>query len=430
MKRQVIFGVVAILSIVIVVFGVSQDFRKKRELAEAAARTRAYAVDETMLQKWSAVLPDTAKSYNELKDSFDNGNRVKTASEIQTPILLLFRGTVDTDDKHVSATAADGFSFARSDSIHFTQDPSEAKTILYVTSQVFGEYPFSLYRVYATYALSPDGPACLPLYEARGRNSCMLKIDYSDSNAENDEDFFDYLQMWFKLKENVTDDVNAAMKAVTAKVWLEQKVEEAAGGLLFKAYQILQQSELPEEKNILLHPEAEPDNVLAYWYIGIDNTPDERIFKRDDPSPWPYARASYPEWKELAYASYYHAETGGEIAIEPGEQPSSIAVVGERVCALELGSYVKLGTVYAYRERHTIIDLETEEVLCWVEGHTTPGNYERGLTMYGDDIDKSYPVDAHGRRIASHGDIWHFEYGSLHPKLDYDALSRNVLNQE
>ena len=84
MKRQVIFGVVAILSIVIVVFGVSQDFRKKRELAEAAARTRAYAVDETMLQKWSTVLPDTAKSYNELKDSFDNGNRVKTASEIQT----------------------------------------------------------------------------------------------------------------------------------------------------------------------------------------------------------------------------------------------------------------------------------------------------------------------------------------------------------
>lgn len=42
----------------------------------------------------------------------------------------------------ISANAADGFSFARSDSIHFTQDPSEAKTILYVTSQVFGEYPF------------------------------------------------------------------------------------------------------------------------------------------------------------------------------------------------------------------------------------------------------------------------------------------------
>lgn len=55
----------------------------------------------------------------------------------------------------------------------------------------------------------------------------MLKIDYSDSNAENDEDFFDYLQMWFELKENVTDDVNAALKAVTAKVRLEQKVDEA-----------------------------------------------------------------------------------------------------------------------------------------------------------------------------------------------------------
>lgn len=149
-----------------------------------------------------------------------------------------------------------------------------------------------------------------------------------------------------------------------------------AGDLLSKAYQILQQSELPEEKNILLHPEAEPDNVLAYWYISIDNTPDERIFKRDDPSPWPYARF-YPEGRNWRMLPITMQKPVGRLRSNRRSSPSSIAVVGERVCALELGSYVKLGTVYAYRERHTIIDLETEEVLCWVEGHTTPGNYER-----------------------------------------------------
>lgn len=425
MKKQIIFGALVVLSILVLVIGLSQDSRKKKELAEAAARTRAYTVDEITLEKWSAALPNASKSYNELRDSYDKGNSV-SASEIQVPILLLIRGTVDTDDEYVSGTAADGFSYARSDSVNFTQNPSEAKTILYATSQVFGRNP-NLNRVYAVYALSPDGSACLPLREAEYGNDCIVDLDYSKSNAENDEDFFGYLQRWFNLRDNVTDDVNAALKRVTAETQLKQKVKEASGDLLSRAYRILQQSDLPDDKNILLHPEAEPDGVPAYWYIGIGNTPDERIFKRDDPSPWPYVRASYPEWNELAHAAYYHVKTGEEIIVEPEEQISAIAVVGERVCALELGSYVKLGTVYAYRERHTVIDLETEAVLCWVEGEILPGDYGRGLRMYGDDIDKSYPMDAHGRRISSVGDRWHFEYASFNPKLEYDVLLGNDL---
>ena len=314
---------------------------------------------------------------------------VLQAQRLETPVCLI----VQESDVRVESGTAELFVIVPGIE-GFTEDPLKAKTLLYASRSNWGV----LDRVYNLYAVSAETGN---VYACVGSDGHPLEKSLDSMGKvvveEDDRTYCDWLIE--KLPPDGTGaSVNERLAALDSQVFRPENVNALAR----LAYDLLAgwdfdsaKGRLGEDVKSFLDAVGETDTVLAITRTRAPNMGD-----LDESYEYP----DYEAWIAEAVLQYCVGNCDDPANVT-APQPH-YAMVSENVGYHNMGNYSKVGTLYSYYTRYTLLDLQEGIVVAWTCTHSDPydktytasnGMQVKNGTQYV--IDQNYPIDENGRTV-------------------------------
>ena len=320
------------------------------------------------------------------------------AERLETPVCLL----VQDSDARAEKGAAELFAVVPGIE-GFTENPSEAKTLLYASRSNRGV----LDRVYNLYAVSAESGNVYVCVGADGHP--LEKTLDSMGKVVVEEDDRAYCE-WL-LSKLPPDGKGASVNERLAELDSPVLRPGHAVELARSAYDILVSWDFPSDEGRL--GESMPSFIEAIGeadtVLGIVRTRAPEADDRDEAYDYP----DFEDWIADAALQYCVGNCNDPASVTVTEP--HYAMVSENVGYYNMGSYSRIGKLYSYYTRYTLLDMREGTVVAWQCVHTEPydktytaanGMQTKNGTQYV--LDRDYPVDENGMTVydVPDADTW------------------------
>ena len=361
---------------------------------------------------WSllpSLSPETFSEVNEEKSEFFAADALNYvyAETAQTPICIILQDCTEEGEKTAleKGDAGAAFHFLSPEIEGFTSDPAQAQTLLYTRFEDAKHLVADRrYVSYTLYAVSRETGSIYPMIANEKGDALFSNIQYeSDSkNYDPDLSFCEWVLKVLPLSSEEKGSVSQRLAEIDSPTLSAEHISD----LSRKAWEILSKwdfshhlvptgTDLYGKFQLTDEIEAISPTLVIERYVFPDP---------ESMDPYQYETPDFSEWMRGAVCRYCITSCDDLLHV-PIEEPR-YAIVCENLGYCYMGEYQKIGRLYSYYTRDTLIDLETEEIIAWTLQYSTNG-YEKTYSINGMKhgtgsyyvLDQDYQVDANDYRM-------------------------------
>ena len=329
------------------------------------------------------------------------------AETAQTPICIILQDCTAEGEKTAleKGDAGTAFYFLSPEIEGFTSNPAQAQTLLYKRFTDAKHLVADRRHVsYMLYAVSRETGSIYPMIANEKGDALFTNIQYeSDSkNYDPDLSFCEWVLKVLSPSAEEKGSVSQRLAEIDSPILSAGHISD----LSRKAWEILSNWDFSSR----LVPTGTDFDGKFQLPEGIEAISPTLVIERyvlPDPEsldPYQYEAPDFSEWMQGAVCRYCVTSCDDLLHV-PVEEPRS-AIVCENLGYSYMGEYQKIGKLYSYYTRDTLIDLETEEIIAWTLQYSSNG-YEKKYSINGTQhgtgsyyvVDKDYSVDANGHTM-------------------------------